>query len=451
MNGPLGIFTLAFELMLAMLLADAPVQSPPATAPSLSPAATQPAGPLSVDDLPDALLHGDVLGVIVLDLKTGDKTAWNDALMVISGGRPATHPLGPNDPLPMGLDGAIGPFFRFGAERLCVAMVNNHGNVDPAIAVRLKDGADPAPAERWFRQNVQGQSVAHDGNWCFCEPRDLRDPNSTPLNPQADAIRLALNCWGDDVPIKVVYITSDTIQRDSTRPGPPPAPVADLFNLYWSVKYVYIGARLGAEPLLYVRWVAPDSDGADAVVKAWNELPAKLRQQNNTGGLLQFGPVYELIKPVREDNAAVVTMDRKLLANAFGVVLATIAIRQQQGGAQQTPVGPDWQPTDPASDAAAAQMRLILAAIAEYDAANHALPTSLDDLTKSQLVPGAEIFHDPRTNQDNGFIYQPPAGVTKLADIPTPDKAAILFESKDGKPDQTGLIGYANGQVKTRQ
>jgi hypothetical protein len=441
--------------MLAMLLADSPVQSPPATAPSLAPAATQPAGPMTTDELPDSLMHGDLFCVVVLDLKTGDKTAWNDALMVISGGRPAAHPLGPNDPMPMGFDQALGPFFRCGAERICFAAVNNHGNQDAAVAVRLHDGADPGPMERWFRQNIQGQRVTRDGNWCISEPNSMRNADSTPLNPQADDIRLALNCWGDDVPAKVVFLTSDTLKNDSTRGGPPPAALVDMFNAYWSIKFIYIGARLGAEPLLHMRWVAPDPAGADAVIKAWTEMPAKLRQMNNQGGIaLMLGPVWELMKPVREDNAAVVTMDRKQLTNAFGTGLAAVAAAQQsqqQGGAQQSAVASDWQPTDPAIDATAAQMRLILSAIAEYDRTNHALPATLDDLTKSQLVPGAEIFHDPRTGQDNGFIYQPPTGVSKLADIPNPDKAPILFESKDGKPDQSGLIGYANGHVKPPQ
>jgi len=75
------------------------------------------------------------------DLKTGDKTAWNNAMMVISGGRPTTRPLGPNDPLPLGLDQSIGPFFNMGAERVCVGVAVANGNQEATVAIRLPAGA----------------------------------------------------------------------------------------------------------------------------------------------------------------------------------------------------------------------------------------------------------------------------------------------------------------------
>ena len=34
-----------------------------------------------------------------------------------------------------------------------------------------------------------------------------------------------------------------------------------------------------------------------------------------------------------------------------------------------------------------------------------------------------------------------------MADIPEPEKAAILFEEKNGNADEAGLVGYANGKV----
>jgi len=136
------------------------------------------------------------------------------------------------------------------------------------------------------------------------------------------------------------------------------------------------------------------------------------------------------------------------LANVFAAVLAaSMSGGGGQGGqAAQTPVAADWAPTDPGVDAASAQMRLILSAIAEYDQQNHALPATLDDLTKARLLPGPEIFHNPRTGKDNGFVYAKPAAA-RLADIANPEKTAILFEEKNGNADETGLVGYANGKV----
>jgi len=143
-----------------------------------------------------------------------------------------------------------------------------------------------------------------------------------------------------------------------------------------------------------------------------------------------------------------VSLGEKDLANIFAAVLVASSAGGggQAGQAVQTPVAADWVPTDPGVDAASAQMRLILSAIAEYDRQNHALPATLDDLAKASLVPGPEIFHNPRTGKDNGFIYVKPAAA-RLADIPNPAKTAILFEEKNGKADDAGLAGYANGKV----
>jgi hypothetical protein len=49
---------------------------------------------------------------------------------------------------------------------------------------------------------------------------------------------------------------------------------------------------------------------------------------------------------------------------------------------------------------------------------------------------------------DAGFAYVKPDGVTKLADIKTPGKTGILYEEKNGKADEGGVIGYADGTVK---
>jgi hypothetical protein len=442
------LVSLTFLIALAMIGGICGAQTQPA---ATLPAAISPlAAPMTADQLPDSVLHGDLLAVVVFDLKTGDKTAWNNAMMVISGGRPTTRPLGPNDPLPMGLDQSIGPFFNMGAERVCAGVAVSNGNQVGTIAIRLRDGVGENAADKWLRQNANGAKIDHDGQWIVAQ----LDSNpavriSAPLSPQADDIREYLNCWGDDVPLKIVYLTSDPVRKQLMRGGPPPDAVAPMVSLYWSAKYLFIGAKLGVDPKLHVRWVAPDDVGADAVIKAFAETRVKLKQPNNGTGIAPaLAQVLDQIQPVRQENVALVSLGEKDLANVFAAVLAA---SMSGGGGQgqqavQTPVAADWAPTDPAVDAASAQMRLILCAIAEYDRQNHALPATLDDLAKAGLVPGPEIFHNPRTGLDNGFIYVKPAAA-KVSDIPHPEKTAILFEGKNGKPDEAGLVGYADGKV----
>jgi hypothetical protein len=416
----------------------------------ISGAQTQPAAIPTADQLPDSVLHGDLLAVVVLDLKSGDKTAWNNAMMVISGGRPATRPLGPNDHLPMGLDQSIGPFFNMGAERVCAGFAVTSGNQATTIAIRLRDGVGEDAADKWLRQNINPTpKIDHDGNWIVASDRGSAAGISAPLSPQADDVRQDLNCWGDDVPLKILFLTSGPVRKELTRGGPPPDAIAPMVALFWNAKYLFIGAKLGVDPKIQVRWVAPDDDGADAVIKAFAEARVKLKQPNNGTGIpLAFVQVLDQIQPVRQENVAQVSLGEKDLANVFAAVLAA---SMSGGGGQgqqpaQTPVAADWAPTDPAIDAASAQMRLILSAIAEYDRQNHALPATLDDLTKARLVPDPEIFHNPRTGLDNGFIYVKPAAA-RLADVPNPEKTAILFEEKNGNADKAGLVGYADGKV----
>jgi hypothetical protein len=109
---------------------------------------------------------------------------------------------------------------------------------------------------------------------------------------------------------------------------------------------------------------------------------------------------------------------------------------------------PPWSPIDPATDAAAARMRLIVYAVREYDAKTQALPAQMQDLVSADLVPDPDVFFDPRTGKDDGFMYKKPDGATKLADLANPGQTAILYEQIDGKPDSAGLIGYADGSVR---
>jgi hypothetical protein len=273
-----------------------------------------------------------------------------------------------------------------------------------------------------------------------------------PLSVQADDIRAELNCWGDDVPIKGVYLASEPVKQQMIQGGPPPDALVGIAKLYWSAKYIYVGGKLGADPQAEARWAAPDESGADAVIKELDNTRQLMKKSTgDLGGLAFLTPILDQAHPVRNGSDVLVSLNQKDLSNIFsGILIASMAQQRNNGqaSATQTPVAADWAPMDPATDAAASQMRLILSAIAEYDHENNALPATLDDLAKAKLIPGPEIFHDPRTNTDNGFVYVQPQGVTKLSDVATPGKTAILFEQKNGQPDQDGLIGYANGNVK---
>ena len=199
-------------------------------------ATTQAVAPMSQDDLPDVALHGDLLAVAVFDLKTGDKTAWNNAWLVITGGKPTTRPLGPDDPLPIGLEQALGPVLKIGAERFIYAVSIRNGNTDLTICFRLPDGASEDAANAWLRKNIPGSpGFEHEGAWLIkrITQQNGARPPALPVSPYADDVRQELNCWGNDVPVKVVYLTSDSMKKQLMRGGPPPEAVAKIVDLYW--------------------------------------------------------------------------------------------------------------------------------------------------------------------------------------------------------------------------
>jgi hypothetical protein len=419
-----------------------------------SSATAQAVATMSVDDLPDSVLHGDLLAVVVLDLKGGDRTAWFNAVSVITGGRPTTRPLGPGDPLPMGMEQALGPIFNMGAERLVYVVSLRNGNADLAFGFRLADGTSDEAANAWLRKTLPANpKFEHDGAWLIkrVSQQSGTQPPVLPLSPYADDVRRELNCWGDDVPVKVVYLSSEGVKKQVMRGGPPPEELAGIVNLYWKARYLYIGCKLGAQPQVEGRWVAPDADGADAVIKELAATIQRLKQPNNGPGIpTAIVTAFDQLKPVREGNIVRVQLGQKELSSIFAAVIAASMNNSQNGGqqgAQQSPVAADWAPTDAAVDSTSAQMRLILAAIIEYDREHQSLPGSLADLVTDKLVPGAEVFHDPRTGKDDGFVYVKPDGVMKLSDIADGKKMGILFEGKDGEADRAGLVGYADGHV----
>ena len=127
-------------------------------------ATTQAVAAMSADDLPDAVLHGDLMAVVVLDLKSGDKTAWFNAASVITGGRATTRPLGPGDSLPMGMEQAMGPIFKMGAERLVYVVSLRNGNADLSFGFRLAEGTSEEAANAWLRKNLPANpKFEHDG------------------------------------------------------------------------------------------------------------------------------------------------------------------------------------------------------------------------------------------------------------------------------------------------
>jgi hypothetical protein len=442
-----GFVTTLVALILFIFAVSARAQTQPTT--------TESYPPMSADDLPDAALQGDLLGVAAIDFQVADKSAWNNTFLVLTGGRATTRPLGPNDPLPPALDQSFGPVFKMGAQRLIYGVSFYNGNTAITLCFRLADGTSEDAADAWLHKNLGNRKTfEHDGAWLvtrFTPQGGGAVPDNRPVSPQADEIRQDINCWGDDVPFKVVYPTSNRLKEQFARNGPPPAAIADIYKLYWDAKYLYVGAKLGAEPQLEMRWVAPDADGADAVIKALAASLNNLKQPNNGIGIpTAFITPLAQLHPTREDNVVRVSLNRKDLTGLVTAFIAAAMTQQNTGGSQnaaQSPVAADWAPTDVAVDSASDQMRLILSAIIEYDNEHQSLPASIADLTSAGLVPGPEIFHDPRTGKDDGFIYVKLDGVTKLSDIADRKTTGILFEEKDGQADRTGLVGYADGHV----
>jgi hypothetical protein len=427
-------------------------------------AQTEPSAPPAIvgmtqDEMPDAALPTDLLVITCFDFKTGDKTAWTNAWLTISGGKPTTQPVADSAPMPIGLDGSIGPMIAMGAERVCYTLSIENGNKTVTLCVRLRPGTSDNAALKWLRNNARNATrFEHMGNWLVVRINGsngnlVSNAAASPLNPNADTLRQALNCWGDDVPVKTVLTSSANIKRQLMRNGPPPAVLQPIANLFWSAQYIYAGAKLGADPQIEARWVAPDEAGADQVIKTFDTLRTSLKQQDNE---LHLPPVFATIldqfHPTRDGNIASVSMDRKQLTTLFGAVIAASMNTNNRGTPApspqvgQQPVSADWKPIDAATDSAAAQMRLILTAISEYDQDHQSLPNSLDDLVSANLLPGAEILRDPRSNTGKSFVYVKPAA-TKLADIPARNKTAILLEDKEVQTNERGLVGYADGHV----
>ncbi|MGD0464339.1 MAG: hypothetical protein ABSB74_17790 [Tepidisphaeraceae bacterium] len=439
---------LAIATVVGMFCGRTAAQTEPSTAPA--------AVAMTQEDLPDVALRGNLLAVAVFDFKSGDKTAWTNAWLVISGGKPTTQPVADNAPLPLGLDNALGPVFTMGAEWLVYSVSTATNSQNVTLCIRLRPGVSEDAAVKWLHRTVRTVThFDHDGPWLVVSVNSatgntLNNAAAGPLSPQADEVRRELNCWGEDVPVKVVYVSSEPVKKQLMRGGTPPAVLMPLANLYFSAKYIYFGAKLGVHPQIEARWAAPDENGADQVIKEFQTMRTALKQPNNDLNLPPaFASILDQFQPTRDGNIARLSMGQKDLSNLF----ASVVSASMNGGnvpqsqVRQQPVSPDWKPIDPATDSAAAQMRLILAAIAEYDQDHQALPASLDDLLSAKLLPGAEMLRDPRSPGNKGFIYVKPAA-TKLADIPSRDKMAILFEDKAGQADDNGLKGYADGHVE---
>ena len=198
-----------------------------------------------------------------------------------------------------------------------------------------------------------------------------------------------------------------------------------------------------------MRWVAPDADGADAVIKEFAATLQRLKEPGNGTGIpIPIVTALAQFQPVREENVVRLSFGQKELSSIFTAVIAASMNNSQNGGQQnavQTPVAADWAPTDPAIDSASAQMRLILAAIIEYDREHQSLPASLADLVSDKFVPGAEIFHDPRTGKDDGFFYVKPDGVTKLADLAAARRLGFCLRRKTGRRIGRGWWGMRMG------
>ncbi|MCC7145841.1 MAG: prepilin-type N-terminal cleavage/methylation domain-containing protein [Phycisphaeraceae bacterium] len=97
-------------------------------------------------------------------------------------------------------------------------------------------------------------------------------------------------------------------------------------------------------------------------------------------------------------------------------------------------------------------MKGLLGAIHAYASQNDsAMPGSLAELADT-YIPAAKyesMTTNPVTGEKPGYVYVPPDG--PLNQMSNPDKTPILYEIVGGKINYSGLIGYADGSVKTEE
>ena len=100
------------------------------------------------------------------------------------------------------------------------------------------------------------------------------------------------------------------------------------------------------------------------------------------------------------------------------------------------------------ASASMSHMKQLLLGIIMYAEANKGLPDKLDDV--KDAVGGDTVFkqlmNNPQTNDPQGYVYEKPKD--KWPDIKNPSSTVILFELKDGKKNESGFFGYADGHVQ---
>ncbi len=185
-------------------------------------------------DVPDVALHGDLLGVGEFDLVKGDKTAWTNAWLVIAGAKSMTRPVRTDEPLPIGLDQALGPIFSSGADRFVYADAAASSGQDITLCFHLPPTADVTAAEKSLRRLLPSQRFARQDQWLVTRFNtnggSAASVASEPISPQAGFVREALDS-GPDLPVRAVYVTNDAVKRMLMRNGPPPAEFRALGQL----------------------------------------------------------------------------------------------------------------------------------------------------------------------------------------------------------------------------
>lgn len=139
----------------------------------------------------------------------------------------------------------------------------------------------------------------------------------------------------------------------------------------------------------------------------------------------------------------------RLIRLVLLVAMLSVAVSAQGQATAPSEKAPTARTDNVTSEAAASHMRLILMNIATYDQEQKALPKTLEDLVAAKITPdgGVYVFRDPRTGKTPGFVCVKPPEATRLAEVKSPADTPLLYELKDGQPDRTGLIGYADGHV----
>jgi beta-lactamase regulating signal transducer with metallopeptidase domain len=310
-------------------------------------------------------------------------------------------------------------------------------NSDPIAYLQLADGADDNAARAAWAKLNGPNAPAHfqrDGNYLIV--RVMNGPIVRSDANAQDALVKGLNIGGD-APVAVAFVSTPQLAAGAEMS--PAAIKQSLTTILRDTKYASLAFTPGEAAHGMVRANAADAAGADRLVKAGSDLLSQaVDALTQPAGDVDFLPAdartsmikaLRAIKPAARDTEASISLDHETLGPLVqGFLIA------RRGAAQ--------------SAQTMNQVQQLLIGVITYSA-NHdgKLPDKLEDL--KDMMGGDDAFKklmtDPKTGAIPAFIYVKPA--EKMSQINT-SNTKIIFEMKEGRKADSGIIGFADGHVE---